>query len=88
VSDFVVSLIRTNVPILVGGFIGWLVSLGVTVPEEAQGALTAALVVAGSAAYYAAVRALEKRWPWFGYLLGSKAAPTYEAPARPYSTPL
>lgn len=79
VSDFVVSLIRTNVPILVGGFIGWLVSLGVTVPEGAEAPLTAALVAAGSAGYYLVARALEKRWPFFGYLLGSKAAPSYEA---------
>jgi len=78
-SDFVVSLIRTNVPIAVGAFSSWLVSLGLVVPEGAEVPLTIAITAFAAAGYYAAARWLENRWPAFGYLLGSKAAPTYEA---------
>lgn len=77
-SDFAVSLIRTNVPVLVGSLIGWLISLGVTVPESAEVPLTAGLVALSIAGYYAAARWLENRWPAFGYLLGTKAEPTYD----------
>ena len=87
-SDFVVSLIRTNVPIAVGALISWLVSLGLVVPEGAEVPLTIAITAFAAAGYYAAARWLEKRWPAFGYLLGSKATPTYEPNARPYTTPL
>ena len=78
-SDFAVSLIRTNVPVLVGTLIGWLISLGVEVPEGSETPLTAGLVALSIAGYYFAARWLEKRWPAFGYLLGTKAEPTYEA---------
>lgn len=77
-TDFVVSLIRTNVPVLVGSLLGWLISQGVTVPADAEVPLTAGIVALTIAVYYAAARWLEQRWPAFGYLLGSRAEPAYD----------
>ncbi len=76
-SDTVVSLIRTYVPLAVGYVLTRLAELGVVdVDGEALiGAVTA--IVAGL--YYAAARFAEKRWPAAGWLLGARAQPSYEA---------
>lgn len=78
-NDYVLSLVRTWVPIAVGSVLSYLaVRLGVGVDEDVSNQITVgvtALVVAG---YYALVRALEVRWPWFGKLLGAKRAPAYD----------
>jgi len=73
VSDYVVSLIRTWVPILVGLVSGWALNQGIHIPADAQVAATGAII----ALYYAVVRGLETRWPWVGWLLGQAKAPTY-----------
>ncbi|WP_454044418.1 hypothetical protein [Cellulosimicrobium sp. Marseille-Q8652] len=77
-TNFVLSLVRTVVPIAVGFVISWLSLRGIPVEESAQNSLISGLTALITAAYYAAVRALELRWPWFGYLLGTRAEPTYE----------
>ena len=73
-NDYVISLIRTWVPMLVGLLVTWLLSLGV---EFDSAALELALVSIVSGAYYALVRWLEQKWPWLGALLGHTAKPTY-----------
>lgn len=86
--NYVVSLIRTFSPILAG----WLLSLplgpqivsafGVTDTKN-----VAALVAGGLGfGYYAAVRALEQRWPSLGALLGHPAKPTYDASTGTWTT--
>ena len=82
-SDFVVSLVRTTVPVLVGSAIGWLITLGIALPEHATDSLTAGIVALSIALYYAGARWLEIRWPAFGYLLGTRAEPTYAPAAAP-----
>lgn len=77
-SDLVVSLIRTYVPVVVGTVIAWLVAQGIDVTPETEVQLVAGLTGIISAAYYGVVRLLERRWPVVGYLLGSKKQPTYE----------
>ncbi|WP_353707595.1 hypothetical protein ABRQ22_17190 [Cellulosimicrobium sp. ES-005] len=77
-TDFVLSLVRTVVPIGVGALISWLALRGVEVEESAQNALISGATALIIAAYYAAARALETRWPWFGYLLGTRSEPTYD----------
>ena len=75
-SDFVTSLIRTYVPII----IGYLVSVGVlpdTMSDQATAAATAGII----GAYYLLARALESKFPKLGWLLGSPKAPTYTPPA-------
>jgi hypothetical protein len=79
-SQYVVSVIRTWVPIIVGYFIGWLLSLGIEVSEDAQAALTLALGAIATALYYAAVRWLETRFPNAGALLGYIRQPVYVDP--------
>lgn len=76
-NDFITSLIRTNVPIVVGAFVAWLISLGIEVPEGSEGPLVVGLTALIIALYYTAVRWLETKWPAFGYLLGSKREPAY-----------
>ena len=75
-SDFLTSLIRTWVPILVG----YLVSLGL-LPASLSDSATAAFTALVIGVYYALVRVLETRWPAFGWLLGSPKKPTYVPPA-------
>jgi len=80
--DYLLSLIRTAVPAAVGLVLAWLArEFGIVLPADLSAELT--LVVAGLAigAYYAAVRALEVRWPWVGRLLGAQGQPTYGRPA-------
>lgn len=76
-STFVTSLIRTIVPMLVGRLAALLLTIGIELPETAFENLEATLTVALAAAYYAGVRALEKRWPQAGWLLGKAVQPVY-----------
>lgn len=79
-SDFVIGLIRTYVPIAVGFVISFLVAnqwvddeTGAQVVAQISAGVTALL----SAIYYTAIRLLAERWPWFGSLLGVNVAPKY-----------
>lgn len=81
-SDFVSSLIRTYVPLAVGSVVTWLASVGIILPEEASSALAATLGGLAAAVYYAAVRLLEKKFPWVGNFIGKASAPVYVNPAE------
>lgn len=74
------SLIRTYVPVAVGAFIAWLVTLGVALDPATEAGLTTALTGVVIAAYYTVVRLLEKRWPFLSVLLGSSQMPAVYAP--------
>jgi len=73
-NDYVISLIRTWVPMGVGFAVTWLLSKGVAIDSAA---LELALVSILSGVYYALIRWLETRFPWIGVLLGVKKAPVY-----------
>ncbi|WP_027646559.1 hypothetical protein [Salinispora pacifica] len=80
--DYLISLIRTAVPAAVGALLAWLASTaGIVLDADSSTALTAGVVALAMAGYYALVRVAEARWPRLGLLLGTPAAPTYEAPA-------
>lgn len=79
-SDFVVSFIRTYVPILVGSLISWLTTKGLTLDETASAGLVVFLTGFLIAAYYGVVRLLEARFPQVGILLGSVKQPEYNEP--------
>lgn len=80
-SDQIVSLIRTYVPVGVGAALTWLATtLGVGVGEEASTGLTVGVVALVTAVYYAAARWAEGRVPWLGVLLGSRRVPSYPPP--------
>lgn len=82
-NDYVLSLIRTYVPVGVGAVLSYTaVRWGIAVPEKISAEATVVLTGAAIAAYYGIVRSLEKRWPAFGKLLGSKAKPVYVEPPR------
>jgi len=73
-NDYVVSLIRTLVPVAVGALVAWLATIGFDIDSEALVAPITGILIA---VYYAAARWAESRWPAAGALLGRKAAPTY-----------
>src|SRR5690625_6394359 len=77
VSNGVLSLIRTYVPIVVGALASWLLTLGVEVDAEAQAGLVVAMTGVFQAVYYAAARRAAPRWSRRGVLLGSRAQPAY-----------
>ncbi len=74
VSDYLVSLVRTTVPAVVGYLISVLAGFGVAVDSAALEVVVSGLFIGG---YYAVARALEAAHPWFGVLLGWVAKPTY-----------
>ena len=76
-SDYLIGHIRTFVPILVGAFAAWLVTIGFEIDPEWEAQAVIALTGLITAAYYALVRALAQKWPWFGTLLGVNIAPKY-----------
>lgn len=79
-SNLIESLIRTYCPIIVGALTSYLVvKHGIVVPEDITLAATVALTGALQAAYYGAVRLLERRWPAAGVLLGKASQPDYTA---------
>lgn len=83
-GDTVLSLIRTYVPIIVGSFVSWLVTLGVELDAVAEQGLIVGLTGVLIGAYYTIARVLEKKWPVFGLLLGSRKQPEYvEPPTTP-----
>lgn len=77
-TDYLLSLIRTWVPVGVGAALTWL-AMHFNIVLDADMSTTAATVATGLivGAYYALVRALETQWPGFGRLLGKKAGVTY-----------
>lgn len=71
------SIIRTIVPSIVGQLVAWAAVAHISVDPSTQAAASAELGVVLTGGYYAAVRALEARYPAVGWLLGAKGAPTY-----------
>ena len=94
--DYLVSVVRTGVPILWGTLLSWLVSRQIIDSDTATAVGDAGATVAVLAAavtswlYYALVRLLEPRLlrlplvgPWLvRLLLGSTQAPAYDAAGR------
>lgn len=79
--DYLISLIRTAVPVAIGTVLASLASrAGIVLDADSSTQLVAATVALVVLAYYALVRALEARWPFLGVLLGKPAAPVYGLP--------
>lgn len=73
--SYLKSLRRTFVAWIVGIAVASATNIGIVLPVEATTEVVAAVVGGG---YYAALRALEHRWPWVGVLLGGRGEPNYE----------
>jgi len=76
-SDAITGLIRTWVPVGVGAFLAWLVTLGVELDANTEAGLITSLTGLAIAVYYTVAFLLSKKWPVFGVLLGSTKQPTY-----------
>lgn len=76
--DFLVSLWRTLIPLIVGAVGGQLARLGFDI-DDTQ--LTTWLSVGFTTVYYAAFRALEQKRPGWGWFLGIARPPAY-TPAK------
>jgi hypothetical protein len=74
-SDAIVSLIRTIVPVIVGLVLAGLIKLGIEVDETALATVFDGLLIG---LYYALARWLESKWPSLGWLLGAPKQPTYQ----------
>lgn len=86
-SDFITASVRTISPMIVGAIVGWLVTIGIEVTSDAQAALIVLTTFIFQAVYYLAVKALEKRWPKLGVLLGVPKQPVYAGTADGGSVP-
>jgi ABC-type spermidine/putrescine transport system permease subunit II len=80
ISDYVISLIRTIVPVAVGAVATWLLTkYAFHVNSGVQGSITALLTALVTSGYYAGIRFLETKFPkgpW-GMFLGHIARPVY-----------
>jgi uncharacterized membrane protein len=76
-QDIFTSVVRTFVPSLIGAVVAYLTQKGVHVPPEAVAQATALITLVVGTGYYIVVRALEKRYPQAGLLLGVPKPPTY-----------
>lgn len=76
-NNFVLSLIRTYVPIAVGAVVAYLVTLGIELDPETQAGLVVSMTGVLQASYYLVARLLEKKFPQLGVLLGSSQKPVY-----------
>lgn len=76
-NNFIISQIRTFVPIIVGALISWLLTVGIAIDSDTQAGLIVALTGVIQALYYFIVRLLEKKWPQVGVLLGIASKPVY-----------
>jgi len=83
VNALALSIIRTYVPIGVGALVSWFLTIGLDIDADGQAGLIVFLTGLSQAVYYAAVRALETRWPGVGVLLGvAKTPDTYSKGAE------
>jgi len=80
-SDLIPSLVRTWVPVAVGGVISWLATQNLQVSGGTQDALATLLTSVVIALYYTVARVLEQKWPALGLLLGSTKQPAYGSTA-------
>lgn len=79
-QDYITAQVRTYVPVGVGAFITWLLSLGIDVGAQAQVGLITFGTALVTGAYFTAASAIQRKWPIAGrFLLGSSKAPTYVA---------
>jgi hypothetical protein len=79
-NDYLLSIVRTYVPVGVGAVLTYLAThFNVVLPEDASAGLLIGATGVVVGLYYGLVRALETKWPVFGKLLGKQAQPEYVA---------
>jgi len=84
VSALWASIVRTLVPIIVGAVIAFAVAHGITLDDQFESLLTAALTLGFSGVYYIVIRLLETYvTPKLGWLLGLAKTPAVYTPESP-----
>lgn len=81
-SNFVIQIIRTVVPMFVGLLVSLLASVAIPIPESIASGLELSLGTLAASLYYIGVAWLERKWSWFGWLLGVARNPVYPAPVH------
>lgn len=76
-KDFAVQIIRTLSPLAAGAIITLLVNIGIQLPPEYEGYLSAGILTISTSLWYIAIAWLEKKVPAFGWLLGVAKKPVY-----------
>ncbi len=76
-SNFIIAIVRTIIPIIVGWAVGLLAAINIPVDAEIQAGLIVSLSTLAASLYYVGVAWLERRWAWFGWLLGIARNPVY-----------
>ena len=77
-SDFVISQIRTYVPIIVGAVLAFLTTKGIELDATAAAGLSTFLTALFGGLWYLIGRLLERKWPELGILLGVAKKPNYK----------
>ena len=72
---FIISVVRTIVPVFVGAVSSTLLRMGLDVPAESYEALGGALFVLFTGVYYILIRLLEEKFPNLGVMLGFPKSP-------------
>lgn len=81
-SNFIIATIRTLVPIVVGWLVAQLALANIPVDQPTVDGLILSVSTLVASLYYVAVAWLERRWPWFGWLLGVARNPVYSHSRR------
>lgn len=76
-SNFIIAIIRTVVPMFVGFIIAQLARIGLSIPEDIQAEVILTIGTLAASLYYIGVAWLERRFRWFGWLLGVARNPVY-----------
>ncbi len=71
-SNYITSVIRTIVPVIVGSVAGFLLKHGIDIHGDE---LATVLIAACISGYYSLVRFIETKKPSFGWLLGVAKSP-------------
>jgi hypothetical protein len=83
-GNFVVSNIRTVVPVVVGVGITWgAAKLGIVIDDSTKMTAATLAVLTVTGVWYSVVHWIEQHWPAAGWLFGQKALPYYKDPDTP-----
>lgn len=76
-SNFIIAVVRSLVPIIVGWLVGLLAAINVHVAPDIESGLIVSVSTLAASLYYVGVAWLERKYPWFGWLLGVARKPVY-----------
>lgn len=81
-SNFIIQIIRSVVPIAVGWVVGVLAAANVEIDAETKANLILSISTLAASLYYVLIAWFERRWAWVGWLLGVARNPIYPTAAE------